>query len=1651
STDTEALFEAERNIANSSPLLQSGPGGILDCRNRYQEDPYLKLWTALVLQKNGNYSRAITELLEAINFIPDNFRIAWYLAQVAEKAGNIKLAKEILQNLIKVNPSFTEAKNMISRIDVMDKDTSTYKEKLQDAINAVNELRQMDLLEEANSTLLEFIEVYKDSPDLLNLQAEIKHQMGQIDEARNILFNLARLFPEHPRILNNLGAILRNDGNIEEAMDYLIKALKFEPDNRSATLNLADILVSLEKYEEAINILSSYLKRNSDDEEINSIVINLRSKHNISDEYKSTEQFQEEKNFKKLLISDSKKSISVPVATSIAPKRNMEQQINALLTWKKAGFSIISFNSVKEIQQIQPFFPDITFVEVSNTGEQEFGKPYIYLTEILNYFRNINSNILGLVNSDIYLNTSGDFLSFICTEASEAFVFGSRMDVESLEDKNGTMYTRGFDFFFFDKSFLSLYPSGDVKFCLGLPWWDYWFPFIAIRLDLPVKKLVTPVAYHVIHKTMYSDELYYKFSNYFIKYFDEKFIEKFIENTQKYQNNYLEYVDSLIYLFKESLYKHIKIEIPYNEFIDNIKNFLKMEADESEKYFTGLIFTIIKTIINDKPLPVEYEPSYYPEKNKNEEEIQEGIDQINELRGLGLLDEAFSSLSDLLLIYPDSPALRNLEGEFKFQFGLIDEAKKSFLSLVETFPVYGQALNNLGVIYLNEGDMDKAFYYYKKALEANKDDIVATLNLADLFVTLDKCEEAEKLLSSYLERNPDAEQVSIIINSLKEKISLKRGDIYPEESTAEIKEREPEIAEPAISEEIEKTEQFSMAETLQEIEKLQRSIKQSQNKEYIVSAIVSCYNSEKFLRGCLQDLELQTIANNLEIIVVNSGSQQNEKSIVEEFQSIYDNIVYIHTEERETIYKAWNRAIMASRGKYITNANTDDRHRPDALGIMSHYLDNHPSVDVVYGDQLITHIPNETFSVSNSNQRWNWPEFLYSELEKRCMIGPQPVWRKSLHDKFGLFREEFFSAGDYEFWMRIGKYVNFSLIPQILGLYYKNPYGIELSSSKSMEEAYKIWKDYGVLDRGVTPVSSIPVSVSPEELNKLPFRDYKSPIVSVIVPTYNRPDMIVNTLNSILNQTYQDFEIIVINDGGIEIEHIIKHLNRKKKITYIRLVKNMERSVARNAGVKIARGKYIAYLDDDDIFYPDHLKILVEFLETTDCKVAYTDAYKAYQNKQNNTYVVTKREIPYSFDFDCDRILVDNFIPILCIMHEKSCMEEVGFFNEKFTALEDMDLWIRMSRKFHFAHINKVTCEFSWRDDGTTTTTREPVKFRQTLPVIYNKYKEYTENKLHLLQIQKKVLMNFKEFVSVLPLSEQNIDSLFAAGELSITFENTDDARFFYKKILEIEPYNNIAMEKLKSILKPSLVSIIILTFNQLEHTKICLESIKKHTPEPYEIIIVDNGSTDGTVEYLKEYIKTCDNVMVIANSVNRGFSAGNNQGISIAKGEYILLLNNDTVVTEGWLKNMLSVLQIEPMVGITGPVTNNISGPQKITEAFYETLEEMESFASKWIESHKGQTLSYPRVVGFCLLTRKSVIDLIGCLDERFATGNFEDDDFCVRAAQAGYGARIVMDSFVHHTGSQTFKGAKINYIDRMMANWKLFKEKWGIPADAT
>ena len=251
---------------------------------------------------------------------------------------------------------------------------------------------------------------------------------------------------------------------------------------------------------------------------------------------------------------------------------------------------------------------------------------------------------------------------------------------------------------------------------------------------------------------------------------------------------------------------------------------------------------------------------------------------------------------------------------------------------------------------------------------------------------------------------------------------------------------------------------------------------------------------------------------------------------------------------------------------------------------------------------------------------------------------------------------------------------------------------------------------------------------------------------------------------------------------------------------------------------------------------------------------------------------------------------------------------------------------------------------------------------------------------------------------------------------------------------------------------EPGPVSIVILSFNGLEYTKQCVQSIQEHTPEPHEIIFVDNGSTDGTVQWLRTLAEEHSNYRLIENEHNLGFARGCNQGIEAAEGAYILLLNNDVIVTQGWLSCMLRHLNSSDDIGMVGPMSNSVSGPQLVEKVPYgSSMDAMQKFARNRSSRYSGETTEHMRLVGFCLLVKKEVLDIIGGLDENYNSGNFEDDDLCLRSFIAGYKNIIAHDVFIHHFGSMTFKGNAIDYQASMNDNLKYFSGKWKGFAEAS
>ena len=248
--------------------------------------------------------------------------------------------------------------------------------------------------------------------------------------------------------------------------------------------------------------------------------------------------------------------------------------------------------------------------------------------------------------------------------------------------------------------------------------------------------------------------------------------------------------------------------------------------------------------------------------------------------------------------------------------------------------------------------------------------------------------------------------------------------------------------------------------------------------------------------------------------------------------------------------------------------------------------------------------------------------------------------------------------------------------------------------------------------------------------------------------------------------------------------------------------------------------------------------------------------------------------------------------------------------------------------------------------------------------------------------------------------------------------------------------------------------SIIILSYNTLELLQLCIASIHEYTEAgTYEIIVVENGSEDGSAEWLKGQT----GIRCIFNEENQGFPKGCNQGLEIASGTELLLLNSDTVVTKDWLKNLRRALCSSAKVGAVSCVTNYCSNNQRI-EASYKNIEEMLAFAADYNKSDPALWEKRTKLVGFCYLFKREVLEKIGFLDERFSPGNYEDDDFSLRILQAGYDLLLCRDTFIHHFGSASFeKKLKVQneaemrerYNATLMRNRTIFFEKWQVPED--
>ena len=553
------------------------------------------------------------------------------------------------------------------------------------------------------------------------------------------------------------------------------------------------------------------------------------------------------------------------------------------------------------------------------------------------------------------------------------------------------------------------------------------------------------------------------------------------------------------------------------------------------------------------------------------------------------------------------------------------------------------------------------------------------------------------------------------------------------------------------------------------------------------------------------------------------------------------------------------------------------------------------------------------------------------------------------------------------------------------------------------------------LRKGIKPVKGINEESKEliDEYKKI--TEKKQINISIIIPVFNKVDYTKKCIGSIYLNTpgSLNFEVLVVDNASTDgtKEYLEEQNVLHENLFVISNEKNEGFAKANNQAVQRAKGSYLMFLNNDTEVQKGWLESLLNTIESDDSigavgsKLIYPDGTIQHAGviivdnpKEENSLVASHVFVNQPSDFPlANEIRTYQSLTAASLLIKKNIFEKVRGFDENYwNGYEDVDLCFK---------IGELGYSLVYQP-GSIVLHHES----KSGPERFSKVAHNVE------LLNKKWLNKIKA---------------------DFTIDENNKLKPVNTKKIQNYKLNNRDNTK---------VSIIALTYNQLDYTKVFIQSLYQFTKVPFELIIVDNNSNQDTIDLLKELEKSDYSIKVIFNNKNLGFPKGINQAIKAASGNYILIANNDIVVTKGWIERMLKIAESDPKIGLVGPISNLVSGRQLDENSQYRTMEEMHNYAAEVKQKNKGEILEFPRVAFLCTLIKKEVIEKIGGLDERFSPGNFEDDDYCLRAQKAGFKTVIVKDVFIHHFGSKSFTAEGLEkYKTILEKNQKIFIDKWG------
>lgn len=570
--------------------------------------------------------------------------------------------------------------------------------------------------------------------------------------------------------------------------------------------------------------------------------------------------------------------------------------------------------------------------------------------------------------------------------------------------------------------------------------------------------------------------------------------------------------------------------------------------------------------------------------------------------------------------------------------------------------------------------------------------------------------------------------------------------------------------------------------------------------------------------------------------------------------------------------------------------------------------------------------------------------------------------------------------------------------------------------------------------------------------------------LSVIVPTRERTSALAGLLRGLAVQTLarERWELVIVDDGSPEPVELPADLPFQVKLLR---QPHSGPGAARNLALAHARAKLVLILNDDALPAPDLLERHVELHRGRDPRLAVLGSFHFGQRALASPFTALLERSDLLFDYV--RIQAGQqhgwafFWTCNLSLSRQAILDVGGFDAAGFPepVMEDVELGYRLAQRgMSVLYAPEAVCEHDHvlNPEGYMRRSIRLGFYRARFALKHQQFEllglpkgtppgaSYQRSSLQTVCRLHRVAAQALERFAQLERNGQVLAPAAAeqARELLRRAQSIWSQRGVHLALTGRDP--GLALERGPE--HGVLTSAIVLSYQSLDATRRCLERLRAARSEthPLEIVFVDNGSTDGSAEYLAAQ----PDVRLVRNARNVGAPRARNQALALANGRYVAFLDNDAFVPRGWLERLLLHFELDPGLGLVGPLSDRAAHGQQLALPAGTGIEVLDQIDADFADKKRFHSRPATLLSSFCVLARREVLDAIGGFDERFSPWGFEDDDFSLRAHFAGFRAAVAQDVVVRH---EAYGGPKASWHAQLLVrNWKRFADKWKLPAGA-